>query len=357
MKLFIDARWVRTDFHDGISRYTAGLVQGCQQNNYPITVLVHDCRQLAMLPDDTAYQLVNNPISLKELVLPRKLNRMGADVVFSPLQVMGFWGRKYALILTLQDIIYYRHPTPPTNLQWYVRIVWRLFHMAKWPQRLLLNRADHVVTVSSTSKQFIQQYRLTDRDITVVYNAPSAAVITDTNDAPTKSLIYMGSFMSYKNVETLIAGMRYLPGDYTLHLLSKISPARKQELEALIPDGAQVVFHEGVSDEEYTQLLRSCHCLVTATKEEGFGLPITEAQQIGIPVVCSDLDVLKEVAGNGALYFSPDDAKTFAAQVIRLERADVRSEISANARLQAKKFSWKHSATVLWQAAEALLNR
>lgn len=359
MNLIIDARWVRTDFHDGISRYTAGLVQGCLENDYPITVLVHDARQLKMLPNGVAYQLVNNPISAKELLLPLKLNRLRADVVFSPLQVMGFWGRKYALFLTLQDIIYYRYPKPPTNLPWYVRAVWRAFHMAKWPQRLLLNRADHVVTVSETSKRFIQEFHLTDRDISVVYNAPtgqtgvSADVVSTTGS---KDLVYMGSFMPYKNVETLIAGMQYLPHDYTLHLLSKISAERKAELLQGAPKTASIVFHNGVSDEEYIQLLKNGHSLVTATKEEGFGLPITEAQKLGVPVVCSELDVLHEVAGEGALYFAPDDAKVFAEQVRQLENTAVRAAVIEKGTQQAETFSWQRSAEALWQLAKTTIS-
>lgn len=355
MKLFIDARWVRIDYHDGISRYTAGLVKGFLQNHTPITVLIHDKRQLDMLPGGVDYLLVNNPISWRELFIARRLNKLGAKVVFSPLQVMGFWGRKYKLILTLQDIIYYRHPKPPTGLAWYVRLVWRLFHMAYWPQRCLLNRADHVATVSETSKGFIEQFHLTDRDITVVYNAPSIQSLETVTQSEGKNLIYMGSFMPYKNVETLIKGVNELPTDYQLHLLSKVSGERKTELQKLAHNPSQVVFHNGVSDEEYVGLLQSSHCLVTATKEEGFGLPITEAQTLGVPVVCSNLPVLREVAGEGALYFDAEDATGFAEQVLELDNEACRQEIIANARRQAAKFTWSNSAKVLYELSNNLL--
>ncbi|MEI7539451.1 MAG: glycosyltransferase family 1 protein [Candidatus Saccharibacteria bacterium] len=354
MNIFIDARWTRTDYHDGISRYTAGIVQGFVENQIPITVLVKDLEQLKMLPSDVPYILVNNPISIKELFIAYKLNRLGADLVFSPFQVMGTWGRKYKLIFTLHDTIYYLHPKAPTNLALPIRIVWRLFHMAKWPQRFLLNQADHVATVSNLSKKFIQQFHLTDREIAVVYDAPSLIPDQVKRDAKTNNIVYMGSFMPYKNVEVLIRGMEYLPHTYTLHLLSRISDERKTELSQLIKRGVKVEFHNGVSDGEYIQLLQNAFCLATGSKEEGFGLPIIEAQELGTPVICSDMEIFKEVAGKGALYFDYDNPEEFASQVLKLTDHKVKSDLITAGYAQAKKFSWKESVKTLYAVCEKL---
>lgn len=356
MKLIFDARWTRTDYHDGISRYTSGILEGFQAQNLPVTALICDTRQLDLLPKGIDYLLVNHPVSIKELFIARTLNKQGADVVFSPLQVMGFWGRKYKLILTLQDIIYYRHPKPPTNLAWYIRVVWRLFHMASWPQRLLLNRADFVVTVSNTSKAFIEAMHLTRNDIGVVYNATSTAITAgDVQEAPrTKNILYMGSFMPYKNAETLIRAMEYLPDDYTLQLLSKIKPERQEELERLVPNGKHVVFNNGVSESEYATLLSTAHCLASASKEEGFGLPIAEAQTYRTPVVCSDMDIFHEVAGDGALFCDPDSPKEFASAITSLEDTAVRNDLTKKGATHTAQFTWERSASALWKFAESL---
>lgn len=345
MNMFFDARWIQTDYHDGISRYTAGLIQGFTDNDIPIKVLIHDERQLEKLPKGVDYVLINNPVSARELFVARKLNKLGADVVFSPLQVMGFTGRKYKLILTLQDIIYYRHPKPPTHLAQPIRVVWRLFHVTRWPQRLLLNRADHVATVSHTSKKFINERGLTARDISVIYNASSLDLpkATDHTDRK-KDIVYMGSFMPYKNVEVLIKGMKYLPHDFTLHLLSKISKSRKAELEQLIAPGVNVKFHNGISDEDYIDLIKDAYCVATGSKEEGFGLPIVEAQQIGTPVICSDMEIFHEVAGEGALFFDSDSPKDFAEQVKKLGDPKFMLSMIKKGHTQADKFSWKNSA-------------
>ena len=354
MNMFFDARWIRTDFHDGISRYTAGLVQGMENNNFPVTYLLHSPEQLKMLPPGIKYVMVNNPVSIKEFFIAFKLNKLGADVVFSPMQVMGFVGRRYKLILTLQDIIYYRHPKPPTFLPQYIRIIWRLFHITKWPQRLLLNRADFISTVSKTSKKFINEFDLTNLEIGVVYNASSLNLSQKKTSQRTKDIIYMGSFMPYKNVEVLIKGMAYLPHDFTLHLLSKISVERKIELEKLIKPGINVRFHNGVSDTNYIKILQNAFCLATGSKEEGFGLPIIEAQQLGTPVICSEMEIFREVAGKGALFFKSDSPKQFAALVLKLNDSKLTSKLIKNGFEQAAKFSWSKSAKTLYSYCEKL---
>ena len=49
---------------------------------------------------------------------------------------------------------------------------------------------------------------------------------------------------------------------------------------------------------------------------EGFGQPVLEALACGCPVACSDLPPLREVAGDAAVYFEPDDPESIAAGVL-----------------------------------------
>jgi glycosyltransferase involved in cell wall biosynthesis len=354
MKLFFDARWTRTDYYDGVSRYGASLIEALHDEGVDVTMLIHSTKQLKLLPQQVPYKIINHPFSPLEFFLAFKLNKLGANVVFSPLQVMGSWGRKYKLILTLQDIIYYRYPKPPTFLPLPVRLVWWLFHKAYWPQRLILNQADFVNTVSKTSKKFIEQYKLTNKNVGVVYNAPQQSSVPIINDGSTKNILYIGSFMPYKNVETLIEGMAFLPLDYSLHLLSKISPERENELSQLIPQAANVVFHHGVSEADYASLLQHCFALATASKEEGFGLPIIEAQNARTPVLCSNIEIFHEVAGSGAQFFNPDSPQDFAAQLLTLEDKAVRHDLTEAGSQHASSFSWQKSARKLINIIENL---
>ncbi|MDQ0619054.1 glycosyltransferase family 4 protein [Arthrobacter globiformis] len=353
MKIVIDARFTRTDHHDGISRYGSSLIAAVSKIA-DVSMLISDLRQLALLPD-VPYTLISSPLSPTELFVARKVNQLGADVVVCPMQTMGTWGRKYGLVLTLHDLIYYEHPAPPGFLPAPVRILWRLYHKAFWPQRLLLNRADVVATISRTTEALMAKYRLTSRPVRIVSNAPQPAQQPrDPAAAPEKTLLYMGSFMPYKNVETMLAGMAGLP-DYTLHLLSRVTPHRRAELEALIPSGANVVFHNGVTDDEYTALLNRTTALVTLSKAEGYGLPLVEAMALGTPVIASDIPIFREVGADTAAYVDPESAPEFAAAVRDLGDGQHWQDVSRRSVARAQQFSWDESARQLVDVAAEVM--
>ncbi|EMY33133.1 group 1 glycosyl transferase [Arthrobacter crystallopoietes BAB-32] len=355
MKLLIDARYTRTDQFDGISRYGANLIAAAARLA-DVRMLIHDERQLQFLPD-VPWVKINSPLSPAELFVAGRINKLGADVVFCPMQTMGSFGRRYGLILTIHDLIYYRHPKPPGFLPLPVQWLWRLYHKAYWPQRMLLNRADMVATISRTTQSLLEQTRLTRRQIRIVSNAPHSPDAPRDPHAPAdRELLYMGSYMPYKNVETLIVGMALLPG-YRLHLLSPLPDARAAELSAAAADPGQLVFHHGVSDGEYRDLLHRATALVTLSRDEGYGLPLIEAMAAGTPVIASDIPIFREVAAGAALHVDPDDPAAFAAAVRTLEDPDRRARASKEGAQRAAEFSWDHSAAQLVAMAEEVLQR
>ncbi|MDL5352031.1 glycosyltransferase family 1 protein [Microbacterium sp. zg-YB36] len=366
MRLFFDARYIRTDFHDGISRYSAELAAAVHamaaDRGVEVTYLVHDEAQLPLLPDGAQTLALHAPTSWREPFTARLLNRFEPDVVFSPMQTIGSLGRRFKLILTLHDTIYYRHRTPPRDLPALVRVGWRLFHLSYLPQRVTLNAADLVATVSETSRRQFAAARLTKRRVVVIPNAPQRladllpggadAVRTD---GPVRNIVYMGSFMPYKNVDTLVRAMRLLPGR-TLHLLSRITPARRAELQALAAGGA-VVFHDGVTDAEYAAALADHAVLASTSLDEGYGLPLAEALALGVPAVVSDMEIFHEVAGSGALYVDPRDPAAVAAAVSTLDDEGVRARVIADGTAHIAQFTWQRSAGILLDAVASLTAR
>jgi len=354
MKLFFDARYTRTDFHDGISRYSAELGNALAKIT-PVTFLISDERQKQWFPADASFLKIHAGTSPKEPFTARILNKYKPDVVYSPMQTMGLSGRKFKAILTSHDMIYYRHKTPPKNLPAPIRFGWRFYHASYIPQRAALNSADIVTTVSETTAREFARTKLTTRPVVVIPNAPQQF---DDNlvkhHGTIKNIIYMGSFMPYKNVETLIKGMRWLPGR-TLHLLSRIAPARKQELEKLIPKNAQVVFHNGVSDSQYERLLADNAVLATASFDEGYGIPVAEAMAMGVPVVISNIPVFHEVGAGGAVYFDPTQPEQFAEAVTEFDNKKFRDAHISLGKAHMKTFSWESSAQLLLNAIKSLL--
>jgi glycosyltransferase involved in cell wall biosynthesis len=321
---------------------------------HEVTMLISDERQLAMLPD-LPWQKVSGPTSAREPLIARQLNRLKPDVVFTPMQTMGGWGRRYGLEKTLHDLIYYRNRTPPRDLNPAIRLLWRLYHLAWWPQRVLLDQADEVVTVSQTSKGLIEQHRLTRRPLSVVRNAadPVGAVDPGRERPVTRDLVYMGSFMPYKNVETLALAMHVLPG-YRLHLLSRIGASDRRRLLALAPPGALMI-HDGVDDAQYAELLRSAFALVHASLDEGFGIPVLEAMALGTPVVLSDIPIFREEGADAAGYFPATDPDAAAAAIRALEDPAVWRARSLRGREVAAGYDWDASAAVLLEVLERVV--
>lgn len=356
----MDCRYVRTQVHDGISRYTASLVEALAPL-VDVTMLIHDTAQLNLLPE-LPYEQISSPTSSREPFVARQVNRLQPDVVFSPMQTMGSMGRKYPLILTLHDLIYYQHPTPPRDLPAPVRLGWRLYHLSFTPQRIALNRADAVATVSHTTAELIAKHRLTKREVHVIANAPQPVDNPrDPRGEVTQDLVYMGSFMEYKNVEAVIAGLNLLP-EYRLHLCSPITGQRRAELAALAERPEQLVFYDGISEGEYQQLLHSAQALVTLSLAEGYGLPVVEALSHGTPVVTSDLPIFTEITAAAthslaAQQVDPHSAEAFAEAVRALDDPTAFAAASASAAQSNEAYSWEDSARRLLELAQSLMKK
>jgi len=339
-RILFDCRYTRFERHDGISRYTARLV-GELGRRHPVVMLVSDERQLPMLPA-LPHVMGPPPTSILEpLIGPRALNRLEPDVVFSPLQTIGPLGRRYRLVTTIHDLIYYEHPAPPRDLPPLVRGLWRLYHTSYAFQRFVLGLADAHVTVSEATAALMREHRMTRHPVAVI---PNGVEHLDVHRAPPegRDVIYAGSYMPYKNVESLASAMRHLPG-WRLRLLSRASPATRARLEALAPAGA-LDFLGGASDEDYAAALASARVLASASRAEGFGLPVLEAMAAGTPVAVSDIPVFHEVAGPHAEFFDPDSPVAIAEAIRALEDDTLWRRRSVEGEIWSRRFDWGAAA-------------
>jgi glycosyltransferase involved in cell wall biosynthesis len=341
VRVLFDCRYTRTDRHDGISRFSSELVRALAER-HPVEMLISDERQLNLLPD-LPWHKISPPTSLWEPWIAGQVNKLKPDVVYTPMQTMGSSGRKYRLVSTVHDLIYYTNRTPPRNLPSALRLGWRIYHLSWWPQRWTLNRADAVVTVSETTKRLIEKNKLTTHEVVVVPNASALPPKTERSKPVRRDLVYMGSFMPYKDVDTLAKALHHLPGA-RLHLMSKARPEDHERLVGLAPPDT-LVFHNGATDEEYAAVLAEATALMSASRDEGFGIPLVEAMGFGTPVAVSDIPIFREIGGPGAAYFPVGDSRAAADAVLELERDW--EERSRLARAQAEKFDWGKSADTL----------
>lgn len=344
MKVVFDCRYTRIGRHDGISRYGARLVEELSKL-HSVTMLISDERQLELLPD-LPWKLASSPTAAREPFIAHQVNKLKPDVVFTPMQTMGPFGRKYPLVTTVHDLIYYKHPAPPLNLPGPVRVLWRLYHLTWAFQRALLNRADAHATDSQTTLDQMIEHRLTKNPISVVTLGTDAPGHQPVRTVPTsRELVYMGSYMPYKNVELIARALNDLPG-YTLHLMSRADSAVKTRLTRLAPESS-LIFHDGASDEVYAETLSRATALVSASRDEGFGLPQIEAMVLGTPVVVSDIPIFREISGPAGGFFNPDDSTQLVREVRALEDPAVWQTRSTAARIRSSDFTWAQGAAEL----------
>lgn len=79
--------------------------------------------------------------------------------------------------------------------------------------------------------------------------------------------------------------------------------------------GRRLFWLQGVSDEYLDRIYQEADCLIAASLDEGFGLPLIEAARHGVPILARDIPVFREVAGDSAAYFAGRDGATLATAI------------------------------------------
>ena len=91
------------------------------------------------------------------------------------------------------------------------------------------------------------------------------------------------------------------------------------------------------------------------SKAEGFGLPVIEAMACGVPVICSDLPVLREIADGVAVFCDPSDPAAFARAMAQVLDAPNPARSRQLGMERASSFTWERSARQTVAAYEAVL--
>jgi glycosyltransferase involved in cell wall biosynthesis len=103
----------------------------------------------------------------------------------------------------------------------------------------------------------------------------------------------------------VLVGRRGWENEMVLDLLER-SPAIR----------ANVVEANDLPDQALIALVRGARALLFPSFVEGFGLPLAEALALGAPALVSNLDVLREIAGDVAECFDPLDASAWEDAIL-----------------------------------------
>lgn len=155
-----------------------------------------------------------------------------------------------------------------------------------------------------------------------------------------------------KNLSGLLTAYSLLSSQlkkqYHLVVLLPLSPQEKiritRKLKALeIQDN--VLLMSDVSQRHLVSLYNGASLVVHPTIFEGLGLPILEAMQCGIPVICSNTSSMPEIAGDAALLIDPKNPQDIANNVaLVLQTPSLRTKMRIKGFEQAKKFTWQRTA-------------
>ena len=114
-----------------------------------------------------------------------------------------------------------------------------------------------------------------------------------------------------------------------------------------------IVFTGRISDDELVNLLGSAFALTFVPTFEGFGLPIVEAFQSDVPVICSSTTSMPEVAGNAALMVDPLNIEDIADKMKLLWNDKLLvQELIDKGRLQKNLFTWKRTSELLYKSIQ-----
>lgn len=112
----------------------------------------------------------------------------------------------------------------------------------------------------------------------------------------------------------------------------------------------QFFYLQGMDDATIDYLYQHAYCVVFPTFNEGFGLPMIEAFQRGIPVLASDIPILREVGGEFCSYFDPASRKEFSDMLMNWLTHPEEYEACKN-RLKAYiPVTWDTVAETIWKA-------
>jgi len=168
---------------------------------------------------------------------------------------------------------------------------------------------------------------------------------------PARYVLHVGTVEPRKNLPALLEAWRELrrrgvepPPLVLCGGLGWKTEAIEGELEAASGEGW--LHHFGyLADGEVAALYRGALLVAMPSIYEGFGLPAVEAMCAGVPLVCSEIPVLREVAGEAALYAPPDRPDLWADRLAELlADPELRAELARRGRDRARRFDWRRTA-------------
>jgi glycosyltransferase involved in cell wall biosynthesis len=309
---------------------------------------------LAAEPWASEVELVHVPVRSRsrarrvlaeQTLLPRAARKARVDLLHNVQNTAPAMPR-VPQVTTILDVIYKRHPDTHAGV---------LAAGVALLVPLAARRSRRILTLSEAAKDDIAHYLHVEPnriDVTPLGpGLPDDVPPVDEAELRRRHALGDASIVlavsakrPHKNLERLLEAIALVEADPEPVL---VAPGYETVFEPELRQraGERVRFLGWVEDDELEGLYRAATCFVFPSLAEGFGLPVLEAMMRDVPVACSRIGPLEEIAGDAARYFDPTDVQDMARAIESLlVDADLRARLVEAGRERARQFSWARTA-------------
>ncbi|MDR1375499.1 MAG: glycosyltransferase family 4 protein [Holosporaceae bacterium] len=218
---------------------------------------------------------------------------------------------------------------------------------------------DQIITVSNFSqKRILDEFNIPESRVKMIHIKLAKRIhksIPKKQQAETlgkyrigkdKYLLFISAFWGNKNHHGLIqAFAKFLErtGSAMKLVLAGSCPTgcdKFRKIAALNKIEDKVIFTDYISNDDLHILLSNACAFIYPSFYEGFGMPIIEAMEAGIPVTCSNCASLPEIAGDAAVFFDPLSQEEMIRAMIKITSDNqLRKRLKLLGLKQAEKFS------------------
>ena len=311
---------------------------------------------------NTATDIIHAPTAKNEsaaflqraIALPGLERKHAFDVIFTPHYYQVPLSRA-ARVTVVHDFYILAYPA---YFRWTRHLQWN----AIFP--LSLRRSDMVVCVSgATQDELFKYYKVDPAKVAIVHEASALSSSAKASaDRPVDEPygLMVANLEATKNVTQLFEALRLLQSEGSTPRIVLVGSDRTGAVSAFCAQepGVRLTHIPRVSDDQLASLYKHARCYINTSLSEGFCLPILEAQSFGTPVICSDIPVLHEVAGTGALFVPPTDPHALKVAIRRaFAEDDLAARLSHAGIVNAQRFSWDRAARETLSAFESAIAR
>lgn len=236
------------------------------------------------------------------------------------------------------------------------------------------HKADKIIAVSEFTKQdIIKKYGIHESKIDVVHNAANGHFyhIDDHTKAKIKAeltagnpyFVYLGSIHPRKNIVNLIKAFELFKektnSDHFLVIIGRPAWKTGEYFSTLknSPVRNSIITRQ-IKRELLPQYIGSADALFYVSFFEGFGIPILEGFEAGIPVVTSNTSSMPEVAGDAALLADPFSPESISEAMEKLASdPQTGTELVKKANERLKFFSWDKSAEKMYSILKEIAEK